>query len=272
MNKEFLARDDASLPEGLWEEIDKTIEKSASAQMTSRRFLPLFGPLGPGAETVMINKPDEEEVLEDGIGTMEGQEIIRLPQLFQDFQLFWRNLEYSSLHHYPVDLSSATAAAQKLASAEDRLVFFGNERLGAKGLFNADGIQKAARSDWKTGEGAFSDIASGIISFTKEGILGEKYLIVSPDLYVDLQRIQPSLGMVEIDRINSLLGHKVINAPVLGPGKAILVCAEPQYMDLAIGIDVSTGYLELADFNHVFRIMETAALRLKNPKAVVVFE
>ena len=37
------------------------------------------------------------------------------------------------------------------------------------------------------------------------------------------------------------------------------------------GLDLSVGYLELADFNHTFRIMETAALRVKDPAAIVVF-
>lgn len=52
----------------------------------------------------------------------------------------------------------------------------------------------------------------------------------------------------------------------------MLVCAEPQYMDLALGADLGVGYLELKDFNHVFRILETAALRIKNSEAIVVFE
>ena len=54
-------------------------------------------------------------------------------------------------------------------------------------------------------------------------------------------------------------------------GKAVLVCAEPEYLDLALGIDLSVGYAELVDFNHHFRIMETAALRIKDPASIVVF-
>ncbi len=268
----FLARDDAPFSAELWQQIDEAVVKAASGQMVGRRILPLFGPLGPGAESVLINYVGEEEILEDGIGTIAGQKLVRLPELYQDFSLLWRNLEYSSMHHYPVDLGAAIQAAQKIAAAEDKLIFFGNERLQAEGLFNAPGIQKLDRSDWSTGEGAFSDIAKGLIEFTKEGILGRKQLIVSPDLYVDLQRIQKTMGVLEIDRIAKLIENPVINAPVLGPGKAMLVCSESQFMDLAVGIDTSVGYLEMSDFNHVFRIMETAALRLKNPKAVIVFE
>ena len=52
----------------------------------------------------------------------------------------------------------------------------------------------------------------------------------------------------------------------------LMVCAESQYMDLAVGADLGVGYLELKDFNHAFRILETAALRIKDPNAIVVFE
>ncbi len=39
-----------------------------------------------------------------------------------------------------------------------------------------------------------------------------------------------------------------------------------------LGADLGVGYLELKDFNHAFRILETAALRIKDPNAIVVFE
>ena len=80
-----------------------------------------------------------------------------------------------------------------------------------------------------------------------------------------------STGMLEIDRIQKLIGDNVFMTSALAPGKAVLVCAEPEYVDLAVGLDLSVGYLELADFNHTFRIMETAALRVKDPAAIVVF-
>ena len=50
------------------------------------------------------------------------------------------------------------------------------------------------------------------------------------------------------------------------------ISPEPQYMDLAVGADLSVGYLEQRDLNHCFRILETAALRIKRPDAIVVFE
>ena len=55
-------------------------------------------------------------------------------------------------------------------------------------------------------------------------------------------------------------------------GSEMCIRDRPQYMDLAVGADLAVGYLEQKDLNHYFRILETVALRLKEPKAVVVFE
>ena len=59
---------------------------------------------------------------------------------------------------------------------------------------------------------------------------------------------------------------------VIKDKKAAVICAEPQYIDLAIGIDMATAYLEQKDLNHSFRIMETVLPRIKEPNAIVVLE
>ena len=41
-------------------------------------------------------------------------------------------------------------------------------------------------------------------------------------------------------------------------------------MDLAVGKDIETAYLETKDLNHVFRIIETVALRIKSKDAIIV--
>ena len=53
--------------------------------------------------------------------------------------------------------------------------------------------------------------------------------------------------------------------------KAVLVCSEPQNMDLVIGQDLVTGYMGSAKLNHEFRVFETTLLRIKCKDAVVIF-
>ncbi|MFQ8760031.1 MAG: family 1 encapsulin nanocompartment shell protein [Intestinimonas sp.] len=172
----------------------------------------------------------------------------------------------------PLDLSAAASAAQRSAKREDELIFFGNKALGAEGLMTAAGSYKIKRGTWNEGEDAYKDVAHAIAYLSSNSKLGRYALVLSPELYLDLQRLQPNVGLLELDRISSWWEAVCIPPAPLGTGKAALVCAEPQYMDLAVGVDLSVGYLELKDFNHSFRILETAALRIKDPSAIVAFE
>ena len=207
----------------------------------------MFGPLGAGVTTVAVDGVNKEEVLEDGIGRIVGRTQLELPLFYEDFTLLSRDMEYAAQTGYPLDLSVAIAAAKKASRREDDLILNGSKALG------------------------FADITAGVAQLAKTGYLGRYALVVSPDLFLDLQRLQPNTGLLEIDRIKKLIGDNVYMTSVMGPGKAVLVCAEPEYLDLAVGLDLSVGYLALAAFNHTFRIMETAALRVKDPAAIVVF-
>lgn len=196
----------------------------------------------------------------------------RIPTVFEDFTLLAKDLETSKKFGYPVDLSKAEYAAEAGARKEDRLIYFGKPENGYEGIFTANGVHKIERLDWADGEKAFTNIAAGLEWFTAQGIFGEYALVLSPDLYLKLQRIQPGTGLLEIERISKLLGGNVFHVPVLGAGKAALVCSNQRYMDLVVGQDLSTAYLEQSNLNHRLRILETVLFRLKRKEAVVLFE
>lgn len=270
---DYLARESAPFSAEIWAQIDQAVIGTAKKHLVCRRFLELFGPLGAGTSYVTVDSSQKEEYLhKDGFGTVSGRKAIELPQLYEDFQLLWRDLEESEKNGWPLDLSTAAAAAQKAAKKEDNLILFGSKRLGTEGLLTANGSYKITRGDWKEGETAFRDVASGIAHLASNSFLGRYALVLSPDVYLDLQRIQPGINMLELDRIAKLVGGRVYAAGAFGAGKAVLVCAEPEYIDLAVGADLGVGYLELKDFNHSFRILETIALRIKEPNAIVSFE
>lgn len=269
---DYLARSTAPVSEALWEQIDAAVIENAKQHMVCRRFLNIYGPLGAGATTVPVDNSVKNERLENHLGRITGRRIAELPQLYQDFSILWRDIAEADKTGYPLDLSAAASAAQRSAKQEDELILLGNKELGTEGLLNAEGAFHIKRGDWSTGEAAYTDVAHGIAYLSSHSMLGRYALVVSPDLYLDLQRLQPNVGLLEIDRIKALTGNRVYAAGPFGANKAVLVCAEPQYMDLAIGMDLSVGYLEQRNFNHYFRITETAAFRIKEPKAIVVFE
>ena len=269
---DYLARDTAAFSEEFWGKLDKVVIESAKRNLVGRRFLSVFGPLGAGLQSIRIDNDKRSEEFDDGVVKTVGRSYYEVPQVYDDFILLWRDISASEKEGYPIDLSSAMMSAESVARREDKLIFFGSKNLGLSGLANAKGINKIKRSDWNSGEGAYKDVAKGLTYLNDNGFYGRYALILSSDLYLALQRIQPGTGIMEIDRISKMVDGKVFRASVLGMNKALLVCCEPQYMDIVIGQDIAAAYLELVDLNHHFRILETILPRLKKPEAIVSFE
>lgn len=269
----YLSREAATLSGALWGQIDSAVIQSARSSLTGRRFLSIFGPLGIGTGYVPV---DDAEALAqadtDGIMTTTGRKYVEIPTLYTDFTLHAKDIEGAAKAGYPLDLSNVMAAAEQAALKEDGFIYFGNKRLGYEGLLTASGANKLEMKDWGVGENAFSDVASAISLLVEQGIYGAYALVVSPDVYVKMQRLQPGTGLLEIDRVSKLVDGHIIKAPALGKGKAFVVCPNKRNMDLAIGQDMATAYLEQKELNHVFRLLETVLLRIKRAKAIVVFE
>ena len=265
---DVLGRESAPINAALWNQIDEAVIEIARKLLTGRRFLSLACPLGAGAQSVIVDSAAMTEDLEAGFGQIRGRRFQPLIQLFEDFTLLWRDLE-SVESGAVLDRSRILEAARKLARREDELIFFGNSAAGVTGLVNTEGAVHCARGDWSQSENAFADIAKGLNELESRGYVSGITLVLSPDRMLDLQRIQPGTGMLEVDR---LIDGPVLKSPVLKQNHALLIAAEPENVDLALGMDLSTGYLETKDFNHVFRILETLALRIKRPDAIVVFD
>lgn len=257
---DYLSREGSPISAELWEKIDDTVISSAK------------GPLGSGIQSINVDNISELEESEGNISVIKGRTYKFIPLINQDFTLLWRDLEFARQMGLPVDLSRVSHAASQCALKEDELIFLGNDELGYKGLLTEDGTVKLPVSDWSTGENPFKDISTGLAKFIENGIAGKKALVVSPGLLVHLQRIQPGTGTTEYERISRLVNGNIFTTPVLKGDKAVLVCPEPQNMDLVIGQDMITSYLETKNLNHCFRIIETLLLRIKNKEAVIVFE
>lgn len=269
----YLSREDSPITHELWEKIDSEIIGAARKALTGRRFLHIYGPLGIGVQNISIDDADIfDENLEDGFITTKGRRYVEIPTLYEDFSILAKDMESCKTSGYPIDLSRAARSAEICARKEDSFLFFGNNPLGYEGILTASGINRIERSDWTFGENAFTDLVTALELFTVKGIYGPYTLILSPDLYMQLHRIQQGTGLLEIDRVNKLLNGNVHQTPVLGTGKAVIVCSDPKNIDLVIGQDLATAYLEQKDLNHSFRILESILLRIKNRSAITVFE
>ena len=256
--EDYLGRDASPLSEEFWKRLDEAVVETAKETLTARRFLPLYGPLGPGVQVAPTDSPVREEKTENGFTFSPRRSFVEVPQLSEDLWLLWRDLEAAEREGQPADLSSVHIAVQALCRREDQMVFYGVKSLGVDGLLTVSGVNKLKRGDWGTGEGAFIDIVSGVSALQQKGRMGRHTLIVSPDLFVQLHHIQQGTGLMEIERVRHLLEGRIFQATVLQPGTALLLCAQPQYMDLLVGQDIRTAYTEQVELNHHLRILETA--------------
>lgn len=277
---EFLLRNDAPFTQEQWNAIDGTVVKTARQIMTGRKFISLYGPLGAGVQSVNVDDfgdagQGDVDFFGEGDSSplmTRGRRFVELPLIYKDFTLSWRDIESSKQNGLPLDISAAAGAAAICAKKEDELIFLGNDALGYEGLLTASGIKKVEKGSWMEGEAPFMDVAKGIEMLTSNGFVGRFALAVSPDLYMQMQRIQPYTGMLEADRVKKLLEGNLYQTPVLGTNKAVLVCSEPQNMDLAVGQDMITAYMGPEKLNHAMRVLETVLLRIKRKDAIIVFE
>lgn len=280
MMLDYLQRDQAPLGVEQWAAVDQIVVQTAQSMLVGRRFLSLVGPFGAGVEvlpndTLRGGSSARVSLLgndaAEAIGTSERR-FLPLPLLYQDFWVHWRDLEASRQLGVPLDLGKAAAAAAATAQAEDRLIFDGDPELQLPGLRAVEGRQTLRMGDWDTPGRAFRDVVDGVRQLTQQGFNGPYALTLSPRLYADLNRIFDNSGVLELEQIEKLARRGVYPSAVLPESAALLADSGPQNMDLAIGVDLSTAYVESDNLNHRLRVVESLVLRIRRPAAVVVFE
>jgi uncharacterized linocin/CFP29 family protein len=277
---DYLQREQAPLGPGEWGAVDQTVVKTAQSVLVGRRFINLVGPFGPGIEVLpndVLSGGSAGEI--DLLGNEEGEPLrqssrrfLPLPLIYKDFWVHWRDLEASRQLGLPLDLGKAAAAAAAAAQSEDRLIFDGEVSLDLPGLRTSDARQTLPMSDWDSMGRAFADVVEGVRVLTQAGFTGPYALAVSPRLYADLNRIFDDSGVLELEQVEKLARRGVYPTGVLPEPSALLVDSGAQNLDLAVGLDMSTAYVESSNLNHHFRVLESVVLRIRRPGAICTFE
>jgi uncharacterized linocin/CFP29 family protein len=278
--QDFLQRDQAPLTPEQWTTLDQVVEGTARSMLVGRRVISVVGPFGAGVEALpsdtlsgmgigQIDLLGNEEG--DAIG-LEARRYLPVPLLYKDFWLHWRDLEASDQLGLPLDTGRAAAAAQAVAQSEDALVLDGNRALGLNGLRNVEGHQSIPLGDWSVEGQGFVSVVNAMRHMTDRGFPGPYALIVSAGLYAQLNRIFGNTGVLEIEQVEKLARRGVYATSILPEPAALLVDSGAQNMELAISVDLTTAYVESANLNHHFRVLESLLLRIRRPDAVCTFE
>jgi uncharacterized linocin/CFP29 family protein len=191
-----------------------------------------------------------------------------LPIIHKDFMLHWRDLAAATDTGLPIDTGAVASAASYCARSEDELIFLGNADLGYAGLMTVEDHLEAPRSDWTGMGNAFRDVVSAVDRLTGRGYPGPFALAVSTPMYVAMNRMFENTGVLEIDQIKKITTAGVFVSPVLTGQSAVVVSTGPENLDLVVGVDMRTAYIESSKMNHHFRVLETLVLRIKRPEAI----
>jgi uncharacterized linocin/CFP29 family protein len=116
---ELLARHEAPLSNTDWEMIDNIVVQAAERQLVARRFIEVFGPLGAGIQDIDFDTYggiDDARI--DMIGNVEAEPVQsirrmheKIPLIYKDFLIYWRDMETARRLGLPLDVSTAAAAA-----------------------------------------------------------------------------------------------------------------------------------------------------------------
>lgn len=277
---DFLGHHENPLRPEEWERLSDTVIQVARRALVGRRFIDLYGPLGPGVQTVAFDQfIGTEAGGMDLVGEVETARVFAdrrtfrpVPLIYKDFLLHWRDIEAARSHNLPLDVSSAAGAASFCAQREDDLIFFGDEALGSEGLLNASGRQTMALSDWARPGNAFENIVAATELLTTGGHFGPFAVVTSPRLHAQMHRVYEKTGVLEIETIRQLATDGVFPSSRLRDDQAVVVSTGRENLDLAVAMDMSVAYLGAENMNHPFRVLETVLLRIKHPDAICTLE
>jgi uncharacterized linocin/CFP29 family protein len=266
MADHILMREDAPFTDEQWRIVDQTVSEVANRVMVGRRILDLYGPLGFGAYTVPLYTYGGEEAVRAKITRQ-----LSMSTLMHDFVITVKDLELINAGQ-PFDKAPVAAAATRAARAEDALIFNGDKGEGADGLLTVEGRSVRELSDWDEEGAALQDIAATTAHLVSEGFYGPYFVVLHPVRYTKLQRVYGKRGILEVELIEKQAKGGVFATPVMPEDKVLVVAGQSQYMDLAVGLDLSVAFVETVNLEHCFRLMETLALRIKQPQAICTLE
>ncbi|MRR58523.1 MAG: bacteriocin [Deltaproteobacteria bacterium] len=277
---DILDRQSAPLTPEEWARIDEAVVNTARSMLVGRRVIGILGPLGAGVYSMPYSVfSGKTQAGVDMIGEKEDMAVepdrratINLPILYKDFKILWRDVEADRHLGIPLDVSTAAVAANFVAVQEDSLIFNGNSELEHEGIFTASGRLTVPMGSWDKSGNALADAVKAAGALAAAGHYGPYAMVVSPVLFGSMVRVYGNTGMLELDQVKALMTGGVQYTNVIAGKKAAVIALGPQNLNLAIGQDMSSGYLGPVNMNHVFRVLETAALLIRRPDAICTIE
>ena len=301
--------DNSSNPTGWtadqWSLVNRTVASEVNKVSVAGAFLPCYGPLKNTAEVVRRQNIYEGR---NGEGR-EGETLAVEPLMVDDVEThrLWTASLYIHLKQQQIAqeqledaLLAFRRAANLLARAEDAIVFNGLPHADPSrseldrihvpticrvtGGEHAPGLVAAGRHETTRagagenvkppyGENLVPAVAAAISELEMHGHLGPFACLMGMKAFVAAQTPNDGSLVLPSDRIEPLLGMKILRSGTLDPGQIVVVSLAGDPIDLVIATSPTVQFLHLTDeARYVFRVYERFVLRVKERHAVSSFQ
>ncbi|MEA2295282.1 MAG: hypothetical protein QOE86_2921 [Solirubrobacteraceae bacterium] len=260
-----LLREHAPITEAGWSVIDDEARERLSPALAARKLVDFAGPHGwqhSATNLGRISGLADSPV--DGV-TAAQRRVLAVVELRAPFSLARDELRDADRGAQDVDLAALDAAAQRIATAENRAVFHGWQAAGITGIAEA-----APHDPIALGEDCSTyprHVARAVEALLQVGIGGPYGLALGPHAYTRVLETTEHGGYPLLNHLRQIIGGPLVWAP--GVDGAVVVSQRGGDFLFDAGDDLSIGY-ESHDAAAVeLYLVESFTFRVATPEAAV---
>jgi uncharacterized linocin/CFP29 family protein len=274
-----LGREQLSWSDPVWKTLDDAVHDEFQRTAVGLKFIPFRGQADDSATA-------PADAIDPGTMTIDEASVAALVELGVDFGLSRQQLAREEQDGAGVTL--ATRAANRLAQAEDLVIFLGDaafkhpmlanvrHRGGAAGpgllasAGHAVSVAPVDATSGRYGENAFRSAAQAYSWLQQQGHTGPYAIALQSDLYADSLNPVAEMPSLPADQLRQLASLGLFGTGALLPKTGVVVSLGGNSVDLVVGVEPTTEVLtqDAQGFQRL-SVFERFVLRVKDKTAIV---
>ncbi|CAK7064293.1 Linocin-M18 [Saezia sanguinis] len=258
-----LHRELAPVSDEAWAQIEEEVVRTFKRNLGARRVVDINGPHGAKFTSVGTGHLKPLKTSDKEVITYQ-HEVLPLVKLRVPFTLNREDIDAVERGSDDSDWQPAKDAAEKLAYAEDRIVFEGFSNGGMEGM--RAGTSNPVLTLPNDADDYPDVIAAALKQLRLAGVEGPYVIVMGAEAYTRLSEASDD-GYPVISHIRRLVPADIVWAPAI-QGAFILSMRGGDF-ELSLGRDLSIGYQSHSDESVKLYLEETLVFRLLTSEAVV---
>jgi uncharacterized linocin/CFP29 family protein len=260
-----LLREHAPITDATWREIDDEAREQLTPALAARKLIDFAGPRGWEFSATNLGRIEAlEQAPVDGV-TAARRRVLPAVELRAPFILSRDELRDADRGAEDVDYEPLDAAAQRIATAENRAVFHGWEAAGIAGI-----AQASTHDEIPLGEDCElypRHVASAVETLLRAGVDGPYGIALGPAAYTNVLETGEHGGYPLLNHLREILGGPLVWAP--GVHGAVVLSLRGGDFLFECGDDLSVGYDSHDAEEVALYLVESFTFRAVTPEAAV---